>query len=122
MIPIRRAARNLDRVNWLILVGAMIAAAVLTWAADRLGLVDLSNKATKSGGSGGIVAMMDNVFAPTKQETQAEFERQTRLPVEAPTPAHDEHDLLSGTVLIRVPTVRTEDRGPARIGTHDRSY
>jgi hypothetical protein len=122
MIPIRRAARNLDRVNWLILVGAMIAAAVLTWAADRLGLVDLSNKATKSGGSGGIVAMMDNVFAPTKQETQAEFERQTRLPVEAPTPAHDEHDLLSGTVLIRVPTVRSEDRGPARIGTHDRSY
>ena len=122
MIRIRPAPRSLVLVNWLILAEAMIAAAVLTWTADRLGLVDLSNKATKSGGSGGVIAMMDNVFAPTKQETQAEFERQTRLPVEAPTPADDDHDLLSGDVLIRVPSVRSEDRGPARVGTHDRTY
>jgi hypothetical protein len=122
MIRIGATPRSLVHVNWLILVGAMIAAVVLTWTADRMGLVDLSNKASKSGGSGGVIAMMDNVFAPTKQETQAEFERQTRLPVEAPTPADNDHDLLSGNVLIRVPSVRSEDRRPVRAGTHDRSY
>jgi len=110
-------------VNWLILLGAVAAAVVVTWIADRLGWIDLSNKSTSSGGSGGVVSMMDEVFAPTRHETQAEYERQARLPREAPTPADDDHDLLSGTVLIKVPTVRgTGGRHEARAGTHDRQY
>ncbi|PZE25720.1 hypothetical protein DEI92_03600 [Curtobacterium sp. MCBD17_034] len=108
-------------VNWLILLGAVAAAVLATWVADRLGWVDLSNKASRGGSSGGAIAMMDEVFAPTRHETQAEFDRQSRLPVEAPTPADDDHDLLSGHVLIRVPTVRA-DRGPARAGAHERSF
>jgi hypothetical protein len=101
----------------------MAAAVVVTWIADRAGWIDLSNKSTSSGGSGGIGTMMDEVFAPTRHETQAEYERQSRLPREAPTPADDDHDLLSGTVLIRVPAVRSAGgRHEARAGTHDRSY
>jgi hypothetical protein len=106
----------------MILLGAMAAAVLVTWIADRLGWIDLSNKATKTGGSGGVASMMDEVFAPTRHETQAEYERQSRLPKEAPTPASDDHDLLSGTVLIRVPTVRPAGRHVGSTGTHDRSY
>ena len=114
--------RSLVSVNWLILLGAVAAAAVVMWVADRVGWIDLSNKATRSGGSGGVISMMDEVFAPTRHETQAEYERQSRLPKEAPTPADDDHDLLSGSVLIKVPAVRSAGRHEARAGTHDRSY
>lgn len=113
--------RSVWCVNWLILLGAMAAAAVVMWIADRAGWIDLSNKTTRSGGSGGVVSMMDEVFAPTRHETQAAYERQARLPREAPTPADHDHDLLSGTVLIRVPVVRGAGRHEARPGTHDRS-
>lgn len=109
-------------MNWLILLGAVAAAVVVTWVADRLGWIDLSNKATNSGGSGGMVGMMDEVFAPTRHETQAEYERQSRLPREAPTPADDDHDLLSGHVLIKVPATRSAQRDDATVGSHHRSY
>ncbi|MBM7476406.1 hypothetical protein [Curtobacterium herbarum] len=108
-------------MNWLIFLGAVAAAVVVMWIADRVGWIDLSNKSTRGGGSGGVVSMMDEVFAPTRHETQAEYERQARLPREAPTPSRDDHDLLSGTVLIRVPASRAS-RGAHRAGTHDRSY
>lgn len=118
------ARRSLACVNWLILLGAMAAAVVVTWVADRVGWIDLSNKSTSTGGSGGIGSMMDEVFAPTRHETQAEYERQSRLPREAPTPRDHDHDLLSGSVLIQVPAVRSPRTGrhEARPGTHDRSY
>lgn len=118
------SARSVDVVNWLIILGAVAVAVVVVWFADRVGWIDLSNKATRSGGSGGVVSMMDEVFAPTRHESQTEYERQSRLPQEAPTPADDDHDLLSGTVLIRVPSVRGAGTGrrEARPGTHDRSY
>lgn len=103
-------------------MGAVAAAVVVMWIADRLGWIDLSNKATRSGGSGGVISMMDEVFAPTRHESQAEYERQSRLPREAPTPANDDHDLLSGSVLIKVPAVGDTGRHEARPGTLDRSY
>lgn len=114
--------RSVARVNWLIFLGAVAAVAVVVWIADRVGWIDLSNKSTRSGGSGGLGGMLDEVFAPTRHETQAEYERQSRLPKEAPSPADDDHDLLSGSVLIKVPTVRSAGRHEARVGTHDRSY
>ena len=116
------APSSVVHVNWLILLGAVAAAVVAMWVADRVGWIDLSNKATRSGGSGGVVSMMDEVFAPTRHEAQAEYERQSRLPREAPTPADDDHDLLSGHVLIKVPGVRAGGRHEVRVGTHDRTY
>ncbi|PZE86360.1 hypothetical protein DEI91_04505 [Curtobacterium sp. MCBD17_032] len=108
-------------MNWLIFLGAVAVAAVVMWIADRLSWIDLSNKATRGGGSGGAVGMLDEVFAPTRHETQSEYERQARLPREAPTPARHDHDLLSGTVLIRVPSVGRVGRHEARPGTLDRT-
>ncbi|WP_412169636.1 hypothetical protein ACLUS2_016595 [Curtobacterium flaccumfaciens pv. flaccumfaciens] len=109
-------------MNWLIFLGAVAAVAVVVWIADRMGWIDLSNKSQRSGGSGGMGGMLDEVFAPTRHETQAEYERQTRLPKQAPSPADHDHDLLSGSVLIRVAAVRSAGRHEARAGTHDRSY
>jgi hypothetical protein len=114
--------RNVAAVNWLIFLGAVAAAVVVMWIADRVGWIDLSDKSTRGGGSSGAVGMLDEVFAPTRHETRTEFERQARLPREAPTPARDDHDLLSGTVLIRVPSVRGGADGPQRPETRDRSY
>lgn len=114
--------RSVARVSWLIFLGAVAAVAVVVWIADRVGWIDLSNKSTRSGGSGGIGGMLDEVFAPTRHETGAEYERQSRLPKEAPSPADDDHDLLSGSVLIKVPAVRSAGRHEARVETHDRSY
>jgi hypothetical protein len=110
-------------MNWLILLAAIVAAVAAMLVADRIGWIDLSNKADRSGSSGGgMFTMMDEVFAPTRHEAQAEYDRQTSLPVPAPTPSGDDHDLLSGTVLIKVPSSRSADRGPARVETHDRAY
>lgn len=115
--------RNVAAVNWLIFLGAVAAAVVVMWIADRVGWIDLSNKSTRGGGSGGgAVGMLDEVFAPTRHETQAEFERQARLPREAPTPARDDRDLLSGTVLIRVPSASAASSRVHRPETRDRSY
>jgi hypothetical protein len=110
-------------VNWLILVGALVAAGAAMWVADRVGWIDLSNKADRGGYSGGLMGMVDEVFAPTRHETQAEFDRQTSLPVPAPTPSGADHDLLSGHVLIRIPAAPTsagpaEGRRPATVGRH----
>ncbi len=85
-------------------MGAVAAAVVVMWIADRLGWIDLSNKATRSGGSGGVISMMDEVFAPTRHESQASTNGSHACPG-SPTPADDDHDLLSGSVLIKVPTV-----------------
>jgi hypothetical protein len=114
--------RSVTAVNWLIFLGAVAAAVVVMWIADRVGWIDLSNKSTRGGGSGGAVGMLDEVFAPTRHETQTEYERQARLPREAPTPARHDHDLLSGSVLIRVPAVREHAAAAHRAGTHDRQY
>jgi hypothetical protein len=122
MIAIRSGPRSLEGVNWFILLGAVAAAVVAMLIADRIGWIDLSNKADRPGGSGGVFTMMDEVFAPTKQEAQAEYDRQTSLPVPAPTPADDDHDLLSGRVLIKVPALRSEAHRETHPGTLDRDY
>jgi hypothetical protein len=105
----------------MILLGAIAAAVVIMLVADRAGWIDLSNKADRPGTSSGVFSMMDEVFAPTRHEAQVEYDRQTSLPVPAPSPADDDHDLLSGRVLIKVPA-RANERGPAQPGTLDRDY
>lgn len=59
---------------------------VLLVIAQRVGLVDFSNKTRSSGGGGGAFGAMDEVFHPTRHEAQAEMDRQSRLPLAAPVP------------------------------------
>ena len=71
---------------WMWLGLGVIAVAVLTLAIRR-GWVDLSDKTKRGGsGSGGVMMIGDEVFAPRKYEAQVEQDRQARLPIPAPIP------------------------------------
>ncbi|GAA1839208.1 hypothetical protein [Agromyces salentinus] len=71
---------------WMWLGIGVLAVAVLTLAIKR-GWVDLSDKTKRGGsGSGGVMMIGDEVFAPRKYEAQVEQDRQARLPVPAPVP------------------------------------
>ncbi len=64
----------------------VLAVAVLTLAIRR-GWIDLSDKTKRGGGgSGGVMMIGDEVFAPRKYEAQVEQDRQARLPTPAPIP------------------------------------
>jgi len=68
----------------LLIIGAVL---VLGAVAVRLGWIDLSDKTKRGGsGSGGIMMIGDEVFAPRKYEAQVEADRQARLPAPAPIP------------------------------------
>ena len=69
----------------ILLIGAGVLA--LGAVAVRLGWIDLSDKTKRGGsGSGGVMMIGDEVFAPRKYEAQVEADRQARLPVPAPIP------------------------------------
>jgi hypothetical protein len=68
----------------LLIIGVVLA---LGAVAVRLGWIDLSDKTKRGGsGSGGIMMIGDEVFAPRKYEAQVEADRQSRLPAPAPIP------------------------------------
>lgn len=66
----------------LLIAGVVLALGAI---AVRRGWIDLSDK-TKRGGSGGVMMIGDEVFAPRKYEAQVEADRQARLPAPAPVP------------------------------------
>ncbi|WP_395244660.1 hypothetical protein ACGGZK_02375 [Agromyces sp. MMS24-K17] len=74
-------------MDWWIWVLIAAAVAGLGWLAQRRGWIDLSDKTRKGGGgSGGVMMIGDEVFAPRKYEAQVEMDRQSRLPAPAPMP------------------------------------
>jgi hypothetical protein len=73
-------------VNWWVGGGVVLGVAVLGWLLQRFGLIDLRVKGRKGGGFGGMVTMVDEVFAPTKHEAAIEADRETRMPAPAPLP------------------------------------
>ncbi|UOE43686.1 hypothetical protein [Agromyces larvae] len=69
---------------WLVIAGAVIG---IGWLAQRAGFIDLSDKTKRGGGgSGGVMMIGDEVFAPRKYEAAVEQDRQSRLPAPAPLP------------------------------------
>lgn len=80
---------------WIAL--AIVAALVLLgYLAQRLGWIDLSNKARAGGSSGGISGIGDEVFHPTRHETQLELDRQTLLPAPAPLAGDGDKGIIDG--------------------------
>ncbi|QAY72381.1 hypothetical protein ET445_02550 [Agromyces protaetiae] len=73
-------------MEWWIWVPIAVAIVALVWLAQRAGWIDLSDKTKRGGGSGGVLMIGDEVFAPRKHEAQAELDKQARLPVPAPLP------------------------------------
>ncbi|QEO14240.1 hypothetical protein FLP10_07280 [Agromyces intestinalis] len=69
---------------WLVIAGAVVG---IGWLAQRAGFIDLSDKTKRGGGgSGGVMMIGDEVFAPRKYEAAVEQDRQSRLPAPAPLP------------------------------------
>ena len=96
------ARRRLDDVDWLIFGGIVVAGIGLGILAHLRGWIDLSNKSARGGGSGGsgLAGIGDEVFHPTRYETQLELDRQTMLPAPAPVAGDGDRDIYKGNVRI----------------------
>jgi len=88
-------------VDWLIFGGIVVALIGLATLAQFKGWIDLGNKSTRGGsGGGGLATIGDEVFHPTRHETQLELDRQTMLPAPAPVAGDGDKDVYKGNVRI----------------------
>ncbi len=62
------------------------------------------NRAGRGRGLGGMITMVDEVFAPTKYEAALEADRQTRMPAPAPLPGDGDKGISRGRTRIDLPT------------------
>jgi len=85
--------------GWVVLVVAIVVIALLV-VANALGWIDLSNKGSSSGSGGGIAGIGDEVFHPTRHETQLELDRQTILPAPAPLAGDGDKGVYGGRINI----------------------
>jgi hypothetical protein len=93
----------LDRVDWLIFAAVAVVLVALATVAQLKGWIDLSNKSARGGSGGsGLAGIGDEVFHPTRYETQLEQDRQTMLPAPAPLAGDDDKDIYKGNVRIDV--------------------
>ena len=91
-------------VGWWIL-GGVVVVCVLLWIAHRVGLIDLSDKSRKEGGSGGgagMLGIVDEIFAPARHEAQLEREKEARLPIPAPIPGDGDNDIYNADGPVRI--------------------
>jgi hypothetical protein len=96
-----RRRHKLDDVDWLIFGGIVVAIIGLMILAQVRGWIDLGNKSARGGsGGGGLATIGDEVFHPTRYETQLELDRQTMLPAPAPVAGDGDKDVYRGNVRI----------------------
>ena len=88
-------------MNWWIPIG-IVAVVLLGYLAHRRGWINLSRTNRKSVG-GGMLGVIDEVFAPTRHEAAVEMERQTVLPAPAPTPGDGDKGVYDGRIKIDLP-------------------
>ena len=86
-------------MNGWVVFGVVVFVCIALFVAQHFGWIDLSNK-SRSSGSGGIAGIGDEVFHPTRHETQAEFDRQTILPAPAPLAGDGDKGIYRGRVNI----------------------
>ncbi len=88
-------------MDWLIFLGIAAVLIALGFVAQRFGWIDLSNKSRTSGhAGGGAMGIGDEVFNPSRYESQLELDRQTMLPAPAPVPGDGDKDVYKGNVKI----------------------
>ena len=61
-------------------------------------------------GLGGMITMVDEVFAPTKHEAAIEADRETRMPAPAPLPGDGDKGISRGRITIDV--AQNDGRAP----------
>ena len=90
-------------MNWWVFGAIVLGIAALGYLLQRLRLIDLSNKRSRVGGSlGGMMGVVDEVFAPTRHEAAVEMDRQTRLPAPAPLAGDGDKGIFNGKVTIDI--------------------
>ena len=88
-------------MDWLIFLGIAVVLIALGFVAQHYGWIDLSNKSRTSGkAGGGVMGIGDEVFNPSRYESQLELDRQTMLPAPAPLPGDGDKDIYKGNVKI----------------------
>ena len=88
-------------MDWLIFLGIAAVLIALGFVAQHFGWIDLSNKSRTSGkAGGGVMGIGDEVFNPSRYESQLELDRQTMLPAPAPLPGDGDKDIYKGNVKI----------------------
>jgi len=77
---------------------------LLGYLANRVGWIDLSNKIERrGGGSGSLLGIGDEVFAPARHEAAIELDRQSVLPAPAPVAGDPVEDrVYEGRITINV--------------------
>ncbi|CAN5331907.1 hypothetical protein BH11ACT4_BH11ACT4_12890 [soil metagenome] len=93
----------------------VVVAGVLFYIAQHFGWIDLSNKSKTSGSHGGVMGIGDEVFNPSRYESQIELDRQTVLPAPAPVAGDDDKGIYEGQVRIDLSADRAQ---PAPEGRH----
>ena len=88
-------------MDWLIFLGIAVVLIALGFVAQHYRWIDLSNKSRTSGkAGGGVMGIGDEVFNPSRYESQLELDRQTMLPAPAPLPGDGDKDIYKGNVKI----------------------
>lgn len=88
-------------LGWVLWVAMPVAIVVICVLGQVFGFMDFSGVG-KDGrrSAGNIMAPIDGLFAPNRQEALQEQERQTELPAPAPTPGDPLLDLEKGVAHI----------------------
>ena len=90
-------------MNWWLFGGIVAGIAVLGWVLQHFRVIDLSGRGRKGGNLGGMMTMVDEVFAPTKYEAAIEADRVTRMPAPAPLAGDGDKGIFGGSIVIEVP-------------------
>lgn len=97
-------------MNWWLVGGVVAGIIALGWLLQHFRLIDLSVTGRKAGNLGGMMTMVDEVFAPTKHEAAIEADRVSRLPAPAPLAGDGDKGIFGGRITIEVP--EDADRAP----------
>ncbi len=87
-------------LGWVWWVAVPAAIVVVCVIGQLVGVMDFRGTGDGRRSAGNLLAPIDGLFAPTRQEALQEQERQTELPAPAPAPGDPLLDLESGVARI----------------------
>lgn len=87
-------------LGWVWWVAVPAAIVIVCVIGQLVGVMDVRATGDGRRSAGNLLAPIDGLFAPTRQEALQEQERQTELPAPAPAPGDPLLDLESGVARI----------------------
>ena len=91
-------------MEWLIFGGGVLVLVPLGIVAQRKGWIDMTGKNVggRGGAGAGLAGSLDEVFAPTRHESQQERDRQSSMPAPAPVPGDGDKDIFKSGGKVRI--------------------